>query len=88
MTKTKTSKMDYGVAIQTKYLGPTDSRRSRIKAWTSNGQSLTILIDDNYNLPSYVLYKKAAVELCKKMDWSPDIIGGGTANGYTFVFTK
>ena len=72
------------IAIQTKYLGPTNYRGSRIKAYTCNGHSLTIAYD--YSLDDKDLYAKAAIALCKKLGWSGSIIGGGTKEGYTFVF--
>lgn len=74
------------VAIQTKYLGATDTRGSRIKAWTANGQSITISYD--YSLDGMEIFKKAALELCKKMNWSECIEGGSTKDGYIFVFVK
>ena len=74
------------VAIQTKYLSATNTRGSRIKAWTTNGQSITISYD--YALDGMEVYKKAALALCEKMGWSTNIDGGSTEDGYTFVFTK
>ena len=73
------------IAIQTKYIPATNTLGSRIKAFTSNGQSLTLPFD--YSADSeYKRYKSVALALCSKMNWNPDIIGGGTKNGYTFVF--
>ena len=74
------------IAIQTKYLPCTDTKGSRVKAFTSNGQSLTMPYD--YSLENEAVYKKVAIALCEKMDWSTDLIGGGTKDGYTFVFNK
>lgn len=72
------------IAIQTKYLPPTDTKGSRIKAFTSNGHSLTRPF--NYALSGEELYKEVAVKLCKKMKWGTKLIGGSTKEGYTFVF--
>jgi len=74
------------IAVQTKYIPATNTRGSRIKAFTSSGQSLTIGFD--YSLEDYQLYEKAAIMLCEKMGWSTKLIGGSTKDGYTFVFTK
>ena len=74
------------IAIQTKYLGATDTLGSRIKAYTCNDHNLTMSYD--YSLSGMELHKKVAVALCKKMSWSTDLIGGATKEGYTFVFKK
>jgi len=74
------------VAIQTKYLSATNTRGSRIKAWTTNGQSITISYD--YALDGMEVFKKAALALCEKMDWSKNIDGGSTEDGYTFIFLR
>ena len=72
------------IAIQTKYLPATNTRGSRIKAFTSSGQSLTLPFD--YSTDEVTRYKDVAIALCQKMNWPTDLIGGGTKNGYTFVF--
>jgi hypothetical protein len=73
------------IAIQVKYLGPTIHRGSRIKAYTCNGHQLTIPYD--YSLGDIDLYAKAATMLAKRLDWQGALIGGGTKEGYTFVFS-
>jgi len=71
-------------AILTKYLGPTNFKGARIKAYDGDGNSITISFD--YGLNSEDRHKKAAVALCEKMDWSADLVGGGIKNGYAFCF--
>ncbi len=82
-------------AIQTKYIGPTDHKPSRIKAWCEAG-SLTMSVnsaedesggrvDDAH---AYVAHK-----LAEKLGWTRDKMGhlaGGCLPGnagYAFVFT-
>lgn len=74
------------IAIQTKYIPATNTRGSRIKAFTSSGQSLTLGF--SYELEDYENYKRVALELCKKMGWSEKIEGGSTKDDYTFIFLK
>lgn len=75
------------VAIQTKYISPTNTRGSRIKAWTSTGFSATIPYPHQH---SYELcHFEAVKELIKKHDlnWNlDDMRFGGTENGYVFCF--
>ena len=75
-------------AITTKYLGPTNSRGSRIKASDGDGHSVTISYD--YSLSGHdKVYAKAAYALCTKMNWNTSgLIGGGTKEGMVFVFAE
>jgi hypothetical protein len=75
------------IAIQTKYIGPTNSKGSRIKAWTSNGHSCTVSYDHAYS--HEMVHFQAVKELVKKhkLDWDLDNMRyGGTENGYVFCF--
>lgn len=69
------------VCIETKYLGPTDSQGSRIKA-TANGHSIIV----PYSYDSQCPYEKAAYALCEKLKWSGKLIGGTSKIGKVFVF--
>ena len=73
-------------AIETKYLGPTNFRGSRIKAWAEGGNSVTIPYP--HELSGEMVYRLAAEALCLKMKWTGAMISGGRAdgNGYVFVF--
>ncbi len=73
-------------AIKTKYLGPTNTKGSRIKATAEGGNSITISYP--YELSGEAVYKKAAIALCEKMNWPTDLIGGGINNEYVFVFNQ
>lgn len=79
-------------AIITKYIGPTNSRGSRIKAECSAG-SITISYD--YGLEDIDLHLKAANALIAKMDWkvSVSVIAHGSMPckspySYCFVLGK
>jgi hypothetical protein len=72
-------------AIQTKYLGPTDKRGSRVKAWAAAG---SITLGWKNELNSDDNHYQAALTLQGKFDWSKynSLIGGVLPNGeYCFV---
>ena len=74
-------------AITVKYLGPTNHKGSRLKAYDLDGHSITISYD--YGLSDYDLYAKAAFALVNKMEWTTKgLIGGGTRDGMVFVFAE
>ena len=74
-------------AITTKYLGPTDCRGSRIKAYDEDGNSVTIPYP--YHLPlGEAMHRAAADALCEKRDWTGNLAGGGVKGGYVFVFVS
>ncbi len=76
-------------AIVTKYLGPTDSRGSRVKA-TCQAGSVTLSWDDAKD--SDENHTAAAVALCKRLGWRGELHGGGLPDGrgnaYVFEGTK
>jgi hypothetical protein len=72
-------------AIQTKYIGPTNFRGSRIKA--SDGDKNSITISYPHELSGEDVHRKAAEALRDKMGWTGNLTGGGLKNGYVFVFT-
>ena len=82
-------------AIQTRYLGPTNVRGSRIKAWAEGVGSLTIPYP--HELSGEAVHRLAAARgrrvqvwaeaLCKRQGWPTAIVGGGLPNGdYAFCF--
>ena len=75
------------IAIQTKYLGATNHKPSRIKAFTSNGHSCTISLA--YELSNEKLHfeaVKALISKCK-LDWNITSMNyGGVKDGYVFTF--
>jgi hypothetical protein len=73
-------------AISTKYIGPTIYRGSRIKAFDSDNNQVTIPYP--YELSGEDVHRKAAEALRDKMGWNGNLIGGGTKDGYVFVFAE
>jgi hypothetical protein len=82
----KQTKGDNMKAIECKYIGPTDTRGSRIKA--TAGKECSITIPYPYELSGEAVYEAAALALIEKMGWQAvgDIKGGYTDAGMTFVF--
>ena len=77
-------------AINTKYIGPTNSRGSRIKATCAAG---SITISYPYELSGQAANRKAAEALVSKLGWVDTyyggLLGGQLANGdYAFVFNS
>ena len=71
------------VAILTKFFGPTNTRGSRVKAYTCTGLQLTISWD--HALDSEANHTAAAKALATKMGWHGKYVGGNTEHGYAFV---
>lgn len=77
------------IAIQTKYLGPTNTKGARIKAFTCNGHSATV--DYDYALSDEKLHFEAVKALKEKcaLDWDiSEMTYGGTDQGYVFTFPQ
>lgn len=75
------------IAIQTKFISPTNTRGARIKAWTASGFSATIPYP--YASGHEKSHFEAVKELVKKhnLDWNlSEMRYGGTDNGYVFCF--
>jgi hypothetical protein len=79
-------------AIQTRYIGPTNTRGSRIKAWCAAG-SLTIPYPYEVN-SGQPCHRKAAEALREKLGWNKphygeEMLGGCLPNGdYVFIFNN
>ncbi len=73
-------------AIQTTYLGATNTRPSRIKASDCDGNSVTISYP--HGLSDEAAFRKAADALCLKMGWKGPLVGGGLKNGWVFCFAE
>ena len=77
------------IAIQTKYLAATDSKPSRIKAWTSSGFSATISYPHEFS--HELCHFEAVKALVSKhsLPWDlTDMRYGGTEKGYVFCFAN
>ena len=77
-------------AILTKVIPCTNTKPTRVKAYTEGGNSIIVSWsecdehgDGTTNGKAH-LY--AAYKLCKKMNWPGTLLGGGTPEGYVFVF--
>ena len=75
-------------AIYTKYLGPTNTKGARIKAYTLGGLSVTIGFD--YALSGEARHFEAVKALVKKYaltEWPiNDMCSGDAPSGYVFCF--
>lgn len=71
-------------AIFTKFIGPTNIRGNRIKAYDCNGNSVTITYD--HAISRSDMHRKVAQALCDKMWWPGNLIQAGGLNGDVFVF--
>ena len=79
------------IAIQTKYISPTNTKGSRIKAWVDSdmGHHFSITIPYDHSLRCELLHFKAVESLIKKhnLDWdTKNMRFGGVKNGYVFCF--
>ena len=72
-------------AITTKYLGPTNFRGARIKATAEAG---SVTVDFPYEFSGADAHAVAALALARKIGWDGDLLAGGTADGYVFVFSE
>ena len=79
-------------AIQVKYLGPTNYRGSRYKAWAEGVKAIQVSCDNALNHDENAM--KAATELATKHGWLNQgrILIGGTLPGgdqcFVIVWTK
>lgn len=63
----------YFQAIETRWLGPTNTRPSRIVARADAGR---IVVSWDYALTIAENHRKAAEALCNRLRWSGELIGG------------
>ena len=75
--------MNINQSIETRYLGPTNHRGSRIIATTPGGHKLTHAWNYEFNIDAN--HYAAAEALRAKLDWPSIKAGGSTAKGYAFV---
>jgi hypothetical protein len=78
-------------AIITKYIGPTSTQPSRIKAYDADGNRIIVSYEKLSENAKHIddVHRNAAVALCEKMKWDPThlVTGwmGGTL-GYVHVW--
>ena len=73
-------------AIQTKFLGPTNTKPARIKAFTESGKS--VVLSYEYGCGAEQNADRAVMTLCKRMGWSGTLHCGSTASGYVYTFEQ
>ena len=77
------------IAIETKYIGASNTRPARIVATTCTGHRLVQTID--YSLDGAERHFRAAQALIRKhLECAPDcetMVYGGTKDGYVFCFS-
>lgn len=76
------------VAIETRYLGPTDKHGSRYKATAGSGSSRTISTDTA--LDDAANHQRAALALTQQLQWmfKGPLMGGSTKRGMVWVFER
>ena len=75
------------LAIETRYMGPTNNLGSRIKATADNGESVTVGYPHDRHEGADA-HSVAALALARKMGWDGELIAGATKDGYAFVFAN
>jgi hypothetical protein len=70
-------------SIQTKYIGPTNTRGSRVSATSASGHRIVIGWD--YALDTDENHKAAAAALARKLGWDGGWHAGATPSGCVFV---
>ena len=79
------------VAIQTKFIGPTDHRPDRIKATAmesySDGRRKSVTITYDYGIPIATQHRQAAEALLPLLNIGEDVelIEGGCQRGYVYI---
>lgn len=78
-------------SITTKYMGPTNSKGSRIKAIARKadqwGKEMSITIPLDYSLSTEDAHTKAAKACAEKYGWPGLWIGGGNVDENGYVYT-
>lgn len=74
--------------IFTKYLGPTNTRGSRVKAWVrslSGGQNPYVVVPYMYGMSQEMNHDSAALELAEQLGWLGSWVAGDHDTGRVFV---
>ena len=79
-------------AILTKVIPCTNTKPTRVKAYTEGGNSIMVSWSecdaacDHDGLADGKAHLYAAYKLARKMQWPGTLLGGGTPTGYAFIF--
>ena len=79
------------IAIHTKYIGPTNYKPARIKAYTRSGFSCTVSVDHTLSYEARHFAAVQALVAKHKLNWDlTDMRFGDSADGkgYVFCFAK
>ena len=75
------------IAIQTKYLGPTNTKGDRIRAWTHSGFSATVTRNNDLDDEAQCFEVVKALVKKHKLEWDVhNMVAGSTRDGFVFVF--
>lgn len=74
-------------AIITRYIPPTNERGSRISAVAEPYRVNRVVISWDDGLDAVGNHRAAAFALCRKRDWTGDLVTGSLTNAYVHVFT-
>lgn len=78
----------FTVAVQTKFLGPTNTKGARVSVSAMGGGRKRIYVHWDHALNSDENHQAAALEYLKQMGWADrKWVGGGTETGYVYVST-
>jgi hypothetical protein len=69
--------------IECKYIGPTNTKPSRIRA-TDGDNTLFLSIDGRWGFEDNC--ELAVDRFCRKLGWTGELIGGHTKDGMVFCF--
>lgn len=79
------------VALQTRYIGPTNYRGSRVAVETmdtrSDGKKIRRYFEWNPAHNSEQNHRNAALAVAKELNWGGKWVAGGSVDGYVFVKT-
>lgn len=73
-------------SIETKFIGQTNTKPSRIKAFTRSDKPVSITVSKSFDLDDDQNHDRAAMLLCKKLNWSGPLMKGATQTGNVYVF--
>ena len=72
--------------ISTKYLGPTNTRGSRVVAIASGNRAFRTWVSAGMSRSDNEPHEEAARKLAGKLEWKGEMIGGHTKDGMVWVF--
>ena len=74
-------------AIVTRYIPPTNERGSRVSAVAEPFRVNRIVLPWDYEKDATENHRAAALALCRKREWSGELVTGSLPDAYVHVFT-